>query len=402
MPAELPEFVSIIMPALNEEHCIAEAIASIAPTGSALDYEIIIVDGGSTDGTCNIVRSLAASNPRIRLLDNAKRIQAAAVNLAARAADPRARAFVRADCHATYPPDFVARCLATLAASQAASVVVGMETRGTECLQKAIATAQNSRLGNGGAAHRAAVRSSFVDHGHHAAFDRAAFIAVGGYDETFSHNEDAELDFRIAASGRMIYLDAGNFITYYPRTSLNSLARQYFAFGRGRARTLLKHGSWPRLRQLLPVLALIGCIGGLALAALHPAALALPVAYVLACNGYGLLLALHDRAICSALSGMAAIVMHRVLGLRISRRGTACLRPRLVALRAMQGRPMTASALIAARNRAAPFQEVLRSYWGIVTQHTLRENLFVDPSSSTATSRPSLLCASNWTRYPGS
>ena len=37
-------------------------------------------------------------------------------------------------------------------------------------------------------------KSGYVDHGHHAAFRAASFKAIGGYDETFSHNEDAEFD----------------------------------------------------------------------------------------------------------------------------------------------------------------------------------------------------------------
>jgi succinoglycan biosynthesis protein ExoA len=304
-------FVSIVMPALNEENWIAAAIASIQPKTTDLDYEINVVDGGSTDATREIVLGLAASNPRIHLLANAKRIQAAAVNLAARVADPRARCIVRADCHAAYPPGFISRCVATLAATNAASVVVSMETRGVTCLQKAIAAAQNSRLGNGGAAHRGAGHSGFVDHGHHAAFDRTAFLALGGYDETFSHNEDAEFDLRMTAQGRPIYLDADNSITYYPRSSLSSLARQYFAFGRGRARTVLKHRTRPRLRQLLPLAALSGCAVGLAVAPLLPLALALPAAYALACIGYGLVLAVCARSPCLAFSGVAAIVMHQ-------------------------------------------------------------------------------------------
>ena len=37
----------------------------------------------------------------------------------------------------------------------------------------------------------------WADHGHHALMRISAFRAVGGYDESFSHNEDAELDYRL-------------------------------------------------------------------------------------------------------------------------------------------------------------------------------------------------------------
>ena len=76
-----------------------------------------------------------------------------------------------------------------------------MRTKGTGLFQKATALAQNSRLGNGGSQHREGGAGRWTDHGHHALMRLDAFRAVGGYDETFSHNEDAELDYRLAAGG---------------------------------------------------------------------------------------------------------------------------------------------------------------------------------------------------------
>ena len=56
-----------------------------------------------------------------------------------------------------------------------------------------------------------------MEHGHHAAFDRKAFLAVGGYDESFTHNEDAELDIRLRKSGAKIWLCSELGIAYFPR-----------------------------------------------------------------------------------------------------------------------------------------------------------------------------------------
>lgn len=303
-------FVAIIMPALEEERFIAEAIASIVPQTDGLDYELLVVDGGSTDRTRSIVEGLAASDPRIRVIVNDKKIQSAGVNIGARLADPRARFMVRADCHVRYPEGFVARCVARLATGEAASVVVPMRTEGETCLQKAIAAAQNSRLGNGGAAHRLPRRSGFVEHGHHAAFDRDTFLELGGYDESFTHNEDAEFDRRLLAAGKRIYLDVDATVTYYPRSDLPSLARQYFRHGRGRANTILKHRAVPRLRQVLPVVVLVCLLLSLALAVLDPIWLGFAALYVAVCIGWGGILALQGSDPCLALSGIAAIVMH--------------------------------------------------------------------------------------------
>ncbi len=316
MLAAKKPFVSIIMPALNEERYIVTAIQSIIPRLDRVDYELLVVDGGSTDRTCAIVLDIAAANDRIRLISNERRIQAAGVNKGARMTNPQADYIVRADCHLHYPEGFVERCVGCLTERRVASVVVPMHTVGGTCFQQAIAAAQNSRLGNGGSAHRLPGRSGFVDHGHHAAFDRRTFLDLGGYDEEFSHNEDAEFDKRIIQSGGRIYLDSDAAITYYPRATLRSLARQYFRHGWGRASTLVKHRTLPKIRQTLPPIVLLICLLAVAvgLVTLNTAWLAVPLIYAIACMAWGMNLALRERKICVALSGIAAMAMHMSWG----------------------------------------------------------------------------------------
>lgn len=61
--------LSIIIPAYNRERYIAEALTSIV-TQSAhhLDYEVVVVDDGSTDGTVAVCQQLAAHYPVIRVV----------------------------------------------------------------------------------------------------------------------------------------------------------------------------------------------------------------------------------------------------------------------------------------------------------------------------------------------
>lgn len=303
-------FVTIAMPALDEERYIERAVLSIVPEAGTVDYELLVLDGGSADATPRIVRDLAARNPRIRLVPNEGRLQSAAVNKAATIGDPRAAFLVRADCHADYPPNFVAHCVAELVARDAASVVVPMRTTGTTCFQKAVAAAQNSRLGNGGSAHRRAAAARYVDHGHHAAFRRSAFVAAGGYDEGFTHNEDAELDVRLGRAGGRIWLAADMPVRYFPRSSVSALARQYYNHGRGRASTLLKHRLRPKLRQLLPPTAILLGLLGLLLSVVDWRFLIVPSLYVSGALLAGSLLAVRTATPCAVASGLAALVMH--------------------------------------------------------------------------------------------
>ena len=61
--------ISVVMPAYNAADFIGEAIQSILDQ-TYTDYEFIIVDDGSTDGTAAIIQSYAERDPRIRLIEN--------------------------------------------------------------------------------------------------------------------------------------------------------------------------------------------------------------------------------------------------------------------------------------------------------------------------------------------
>ena len=49
-----------------------------------------------------------------------------------------------------------------------------------------------------------------------------------------------------------MFLSKDIVVHYYPRATLPALARQYFKYGSGRARSLLKHRTLPSLRPTLP------------------------------------------------------------------------------------------------------------------------------------------------------
>lgn len=301
--------VLVVIPTLNEAAHIGAVIDSLLPFAGRRGARIVVADGGSTDGTQTIVQARIAAGDAVTLMNNPERLQSAAVNLAVDTFGAEAEWLIRIDAHAAYPANFCDVLLAEAAATGADSVVVGMQAEGQGLWQSAIAAAQNSRFGNGGAAHRMAPVGRFVDHGHHALVRIASFRAVGGYDVAFSHNEDAELDLRLRAAGGRIWLTAATRLTYYPRSSLGALMRQYFRFGRGRAQNLMKHQSRPGLRQIV----VIALAPALALALLSPVSLvfAIPLfLWALACCVAGVEIALATGSPRALLAGLAAGVMH--------------------------------------------------------------------------------------------
>jgi succinoglycan biosynthesis protein ExoA len=299
----------VVIPCLNEAAHIGDLIAQLTGPGERLDMMIVVADGGSTDGTRRIVQDIAAAEPRVVLLDNPRRLQAAAVNLAVARYGDAFDGFIRIDAHGGYPDDYCDRLVEEADSTGADSVVVSMITKGAGAFQRATATAQNSKLGNGGSPHREGARGHWTDHGHHALMSVAAFRAVGGYDETFSHNEDAELDFRLRTAGYRLWMTDKTVMTYFPRASIGGLFRQYLGYGRGRAKNILKHRAVPKVRQMVPLMVL-PVVAGALLAVINLSALIPMGLWVAACLGYGVWLALAERNPYGPLAGVSAMVMH--------------------------------------------------------------------------------------------
>lgn len=310
-----PSRLLLVVPCLNEEAALPELLARLAKE-AGVGTLIIVADGGSRDGSVGIVEDFARRYPAVKLLHNPQRLQSAAVNLAARTFGEGCEWLVRVDAHCGYPANYVDLLLDSAARHDAISVVVPMVTQGEACFQSAAAAAQNSVMGTGGSPHRHIVDGRYVDHGHHALFNLSAFLAVGGYDESFSHNEDAELDHRLGLAGGRIWLEPTASLIYHPRDTPGRLLRQYWNYGRGRARTVAKHRLKLKLRQAAP-LAITPCIAlavlGVIFSALDSrfALLALPaLAWLLLCQAFAAALALRAGSWCVLASGFAAMTMH--------------------------------------------------------------------------------------------
>lgn len=306
----------VVVPCLNEaDHLPALLSWLVAETGD--EALIVVADGGSQDDSRRIVEQAAGRWPKVRLLPNPARIQSAGVNAAAaRHGQGRSR-LIRLDAHAGYPDGFIHGLIAAADSVGAQSVTVPMHTKGEGCFQRAAAAAQNSFLGAGGSAHRQGSASGWVDHGHHALMDLAAFRQAGGYDEGFSHNEDAELDLRLVQGGARIWLAGDMAIDYRPRSRPGALFAQYRNYGRGRAMTAARHQVRLKLRQKAPLLVAPSVAAAIIAPALWPVApvagvlLALPaLAWAGLCLGLGLVVGAKAGDRCALLSGVAAMIMH--------------------------------------------------------------------------------------------
>jgi succinoglycan biosynthesis protein ExoA len=273
--------VTIAMPAYNEEHYIAACIASVQAQDYPRDLiEILVADGQSTDATRAILAELAAADPRIRVLDNPARLQAAGLNQIVREAT--GDIIVRMDVHAEYAPHYVRTCVETLERTGADNVGGAQRPKARTAFQRALCAALTSPLGVGGARYRSPESEGFVDTVFLGAFRRRVFEAIGLWDPGAITNEDAELNQRILDAGGQIYLSRDIVVHYFPRDSFKTLARQYFRYGKGRARTLLKLGRFPTLRPLIPFAMVTATATMFALPPLWPLVPAAAASYALA------------------------------------------------------------------------------------------------------------------------
>jgi glycosyltransferase involved in cell wall biosynthesis len=272
--------VSVIMPVLDEARMLGPCLDAIAAQTYRNLTEIVLADGGSTDGTAELARRYE----RVRIVENPRQSRPAGLNVAIAAAT--GEVIVRVDARTRIEAGYVERCVAALESSAAAIVGGPMRFLADTPRQRAIAAAMLSRIGAGPAEfRRLGGEPRFVDTVYLGAYRAETIAALGGYDEWSGGNEDAELAHRAQAAGG-VYLDPAIRSRYVVREGLRPLARQFYRYGRNRARTVRKHPGSLSPRQL----AVPALFAALASPWRKPVALA----YVSAVCGRGLLEATRD------------------------------------------------------------------------------------------------------------
>ena len=112
--------VSIAIPAYNESAYVEQLIRGFLSTKYPNLIEIFVADGGSTDGTQDIVKKLSEEDSRVKLIHNPDKIQSAGLNLILKQCT--GDIFLRADAHSDYAPDYIENCVEALLESKALNV----------------------------------------------------------------------------------------------------------------------------------------------------------------------------------------------------------------------------------------------------------------------------------------
>lgn len=245
--------VTVMVPCRNERKGIAKLLDSIlAQDMTGLDWEVIIADGMSDDGTRDTIQQYCAKEPRIRMIDNPGRIVSTGLNAALR--DAHGEIILRMDAHTEYAKDYVRSCVDTLVRTGAQNVGGPARTRSAGFMQRAIAMAYKNPFACGGAKFHIADFEGYVDTVPYGCWRKKTLLDLGGFDENLVRNQDDELNLRLARSGGKIWQTPAIQSWYHPRDRMGRLFRQYFQYGFWKVAVIKKHRIPASWRHLIPVL----------------------------------------------------------------------------------------------------------------------------------------------------
>lgn len=266
--------VSVLMPVWNEAPSIEAAVRSVLQQDwPSRALELLVIDGGSTDGTREKLAQLAAQDPRLHVLHNPQRSIPAALNLGLKTA--RGPLLARLDGHGSWPPHYLRECVAHLDAIPGLVMVGGAwDCVGRGWLGAAIARAVSSPWGVGNARYRTLPKHAppqRVDSVPFWVTRRETFQKVGLFHEGFPCHEDYEFNYRLRRAGGIVLLLPWLRAQYQVRPTLPRLTRQYARYGHWKGRFLATAPRSLQPRHAVPPLWMATGMGSMLGAAFHPA-----------------------------------------------------------------------------------------------------------------------------------
>jgi succinoglycan biosynthesis protein ExoA len=247
--------VTVVVPMLNEREAIGHCLDTLArQTHPTSHLDVVVVDGGSTDGSREVVIERSMSEPWIRLVENPDRRASSAFNRGIDAAKGDFVCLVSA--HGEVERDYVSRSLAVLEETGAVGVGGRLRHEGTDAAGRAIGAAMVSPFGMASPFRFGSSRRD-VDTIGHPMYRRHVFDDVGLFDESLERNSDYEMNWRIREAGGRLVFEPSIETVYRPRPSLTHLARQFWWYGWWKATVLRRHPRSLRARHAVPPLAVI-------------------------------------------------------------------------------------------------------------------------------------------------
>jgi len=187
--------ISVVMPVHNALPYLGESIRSILEQ-TLSDFEFVIFDDASTDGSVELLREWSRRDSRIHLHESKKRLGLSGSSNAV-VSKARAPIVARMDADDIAHPDRLRRQW-NIIEGRPDVAVIGALCNGIDASGREVRPRDRWRLVR---------RSVYIPFPHGSAmFRREVFDQVGGYDENANGGEDQDLFSRMAARGRVLTL----------------------------------------------------------------------------------------------------------------------------------------------------------------------------------------------------
>ncbi len=236
----------------NEVEYITRCLESIANQDYPKELiEITVVDGGSTDGSVEIVKELMEEHPNIRLLGGPGVNCPAAMNIGIREAS--GDIIAKVDAHGYPAPDYLKMSVKHLSKDSKVKCVGGPIIPLTHTpVANANVFARSSVFGVGQGVYSMGHKAQFADTVQCGVYERDVFNEIGLFDESLQFGEDEEINWRIRTRGYKIFATPEVRFFYFPRSSFRSLYKQYFNYGMLRVEVIRKHPDFFRIKHIIP------------------------------------------------------------------------------------------------------------------------------------------------------
>lgn len=247
--------IVVIIPTLNEENFIGQCLESLLiQTFPISKMDVIVVDGGSTDNTKEIVHLYDKKISHLRIINNHKKIQSVAFNIGVKSSN--APYVIRLDAHVIYDKDYIQKCIEHLQQDDTLGNVGGIcniKAPNNSLQAQANAIANKVRFGIGGAAFRIGGFEGEVETVPFGAFPRSVLDEIGLMREDLPRGEDNEINSRIRKHGYRIWLDPTIKSTYFARPNIIESTKQMYKNGLSIGWLLHIDRQSLRLRHLIPM-----------------------------------------------------------------------------------------------------------------------------------------------------
>jgi len=226
-------FVSVIIPTLNEEKYIGKCLESFANQTYPKDkFEVLVIDGMSTDNTINIAKSFVGKI-NLRILENRRVKHVFALNEGIRQA--KGDFFVVVGGHSFVNENFLEKNVETfvkIRENEPNLVAVGghVEVVYENSFARLIALLFNSPF-SGASNFWYSMKPSFAKTVAFGFYDKKIVEKVGCFDEDMIKGQDFELNLRLIKHGYKLYYNPDIKSYYYARNNLRSFFKQTFDNG---------------------------------------------------------------------------------------------------------------------------------------------------------------------------